>query len=128
MKKKIQVALLAAAALSLLVSVAYGEEEVARNPFRLTEVIRQQGIGTAGGSSHLPDRMPLLSLKGYIEGENGMTAAILEVQGMGAYPVRSGDTLSLSTGQQNIPLTVREIRNLQAVVSVGAQGTEILVR
>lgn len=108
------------------------QKESGRNPFSDTDLIQKQAeqrvMGMVTPSSRLPEGVPNLLLRGYIEGEDKRPAALLEVHGVGTYIVRDGDTLSLHAGQQNILLKIREVRNQSAIVTVGMRGQEIVVR
>lgn len=107
-------------------------ERSERNPFSETEVIQkkagQRKSGTAPLPPKLPEGMPTLALRGYIEGPEAVSAALLEVQGFGVYLIRPGDLLNLHSGQQNIILRIEEIGHLNAVVAVGSRGPVIVVR
>lgn len=108
------------------------KEDTGRNPFSDTELIykeaEQQRMGSVSVTSKLPEGIPNLLLRGYIEGNNKKSAALIEIQGSGVYVVHEGDSLNLHSGQQNILLKVREIRNMNAIVGVGVRGQEIIVR
>lgn len=108
-------------------------EKSERNPFSETEVIQKKaGQRKSGGTAPLPPKlpegMPTLALRGYIEGPEAVSAALLEVQGFGVYLIRPGDLLNLHSGQQNIILKIEEIGHLNAVVAVGSRGPVIVVR
>lgn len=108
------------------------KEDTGRNPFSDTELIHreaeQKRMGPVSVTSKLPEGIPNLLLRGYIEGNNKKSAALLEIQGSGVYVIHEGDSLNLHSGQQNILLKVREIRNMNAIVGVGVRGQEIIVR
>lgn len=128
MKQKIRFAMLTAGVIMLLAPSAFAET---RNPFGESKFLKQlmKAEPSLTPSGPRPsDSRPALFLRGYIEGADGTAAAILEVQGEGVYPVRKGDTLSLSAGQSNSKLTVHEIKKMMAVVSFGEHGPRIVVR
>lgn len=131
MKKQIRFPLLMAAVIMLLAPSAFGEVKATRDPFGeskfLKQLMKAEPSLTPSGP-RLSDSKPALFLRGYIEGADGTTAAILEVRGEGVYPVRKGDILSLSPGQSTTRLIVHEIKNMTAVVSFGEQGPRIVVR
>ena len=108
------------------------QKESGRNPFSDTELIykeaEQKRMGSVSVTSKLPEGIPNLLLRGYIEGNNKRSAALLEIQGSGVYVVHEGDSFNLHSGPQNILLKVREIRNMNAIVGVGVRGQEIIVR
>lgn len=116
------------------VSAGQPADGTGRNPFSETDPIQKQGLrrrsatAPSPAAAKLPEGFPKLILKGYIEGSDGTTAALLEVQGAGLYVVREGGTFSLHAGQQNIPVRVREIRHLGAVILVGTQDVVVVVR
>jgi hypothetical protein len=128
MKQKMSLSLLTAAAFLLLAPAAFAETH---DPFGeskfLKQLMKADPSATPSGPRASESR-PALFLRGYIEGADGTTAAILEIQGEGVYPVRKGDILSLSAGQSNGKLTVHEIKKMTAVVSFGEHGPRIVVR
>ncbi|MCG3117793.1 MAG: hypothetical protein LLH30_19150 [Candidatus Manganitrophus sp. SA1] len=106
-------------------------EKSERNPFSETEVIQKKAEQRKSNSPlppKLPEGMPNLALRGYIEGPDAVSAALLEVQGFGVYLIRPGDLLNLHSGQQNIVLKIEKIGYLNAVVAVGSRGPVIVVR
>lgn len=108
------------------------QKDSGRNPFSDTGLIykeaEQQRMGSVSATSRLPEGVPNLLLRGYIEGEDRRSAALIEIQGAGVYVVHEGDSLNVHSGRQNIQLKVREIRNMNAIVGVGVRGQEIIVR
>jgi hypothetical protein len=107
-------------------------ERSERNPFSETEAIQKKVIqrksNTAPLLPKLPEGMPTLALRGYIEGPDAVSAALLEVQGFGVYLIRPGDLLNLYSGQQSIVLRIEEIGQMNAVVAVGSRGPVLVVR
>ncbi len=108
------------------------QKDSGRNPFSDTDLIQKEAekriMGGITPPSRLPEGIPNLMLRGYIEGNGKKSAALLEIQGTDVYIVHEGDSLNLHSGLQNILLKVREIRNMNLILGVGVRGQEIIVR
>lgn len=101
-----------------------------RNPFSTGGPVLKQGTRETpppAPAARIPEGMPGLTLRGYIEGSDGTAAALLEAQGAGLFVVRKGMVLSLNTGKQTIFLRIQELRDLAAVVLIEGQGPGMVV-
>ncbi|GAB6071118.1 hypothetical protein JCM30760_22150 [Thiomicrorhabdus hydrogeniphila] len=72
--------------------------------------------------------VPKLTLRGLILKSEHEKAAILEVEGLGTYVVREGDTVSIPSGGMNNVIKVTEIGRLSLLIEVGKLGEVIVVR
>ena len=72
--------------------------------------------------------VPKLTLRGLILKSEDEKAAILEVEGLGTYVVREGDTVSIPSGGMNNVIKVTQIDRLSLLIEVGKLGEVIVVR
>jgi len=110
------------------VALSSGENRVSpmRNPFVDRPAAQFQDHGVSSRS--LPAGVPRLNLRGYIENEDGSPMALLDVEGYTLYVVRTGDTISLRSGQQMIQLIVERIFNSKMQVRIGKTGPTMEVQ
>ncbi|MDP2683008.1 MAG: hypothetical protein Q8P28_09455 [Deltaproteobacteria bacterium] len=90
------------------------------DPFVTTEQIKQ--------SVQQKGEIPLMQLKGLIEGVDRSPVALLDIQGFGIYIVHREDTISLQYPRQNIVLRIKDIVNNSVIVDVGTLGRVMVVR
>jgi len=112
-----------------------------RDPFALTNQLVRQDLkrGEASGNQ-MSNRnynftrlsssveVPKLTLRGLILKSEHEKAAILEVEGLGTYVVREGDTVSIPSGGMNNVIKVTQIDRLSLLIEVGKLGEVIVVR
>lgn len=118
---------------------AYPED---RDPFALTSRLIRQDTAPKNTNSVHPEQdraysftrlktgvnVPKLTLRGLILKSEKEKAAILEVEGMGTYVVREGDTISIPDGGFNNVIKVTQIDRLSLLIEVGKLGEVIIVR
>ncbi len=119
---------------------AYPED---RDPFALTHRLVKQkpiendarrGAGESNTRSYSFTRLntgidvPKLSLRGLVRKSAQDKAAILEVEGLGTYVVREGDTITIPSGGFNNVIKVTQIDRLSLLIEVGKLGEVIVVR
>lgn len=108
-------------------SVAYGL--AGRDPFAITPVMTEnrqnasgQGVGFVPLSGNV--RIPNMRLKGIITGSGQQPlTALLEIDGLGVFVVREGDTVGLQgVGNTGDVILVESISRLSLVVRTGSYG------
>lgn len=117
---------------------AYPED---RDPFALTNRLirqdtspKQKNVNTEQDRAYSFTRLktgvkvPKLTLRGLILKSKKEKAAVLEVEGMGTYVVREGDTISIPDGGFNNVIKVTQIDRLSLLIEVGKLGEVIIVR
>jgi len=103
---------------------------VSRDPFATTEVIRQSQQNSSAGIQFLPMAsargLPEMRLKGLVnKGSSKDMAALLEIEGMGVFVVREGDTVGLNAmrrNQSNEVIQIESIKGLSLIVRYGVLG------
>lgn len=103
---------------------------VNRDPFAVTEVIRQSQKKGGAGIQFLPlsssQGLPEMRLKGLVnKGSSQDMAALLEIEGMGVLVVREGDTVGLNAirrNQSNEVIQIESIKGLSLIVRYGVLG------
>ena len=122
----------------------YGLSEVVRDqerdPFALTSRMRNLIPSQRASGENSTDsayefqrlstgvKVPKLKLKGLIVKSEVDKAAVLDIQGLGSYVVREGDTLSIPDGSVNNVIKVTKIDRLSLMIEVGKLGEVIIVR
>lgn len=104
-------------------------EDAERDPFAASDRMR----GGAGDRSRFvpadaPPALPGLSLRGYVEDEEGKSVALLEVDGTTTYLVRKDDTVSLPRAGSNLVMRVVQVTNLELHVEIGELKRVVVVR
>ena len=73
--------------------------------------------------------VPTMRLRGLIDNDKeNKLAALLEVDGLGVFVVREGDTIGLQGVGSNSVLLIEQISNLSLVVKAGHVGQRFIVR
>jgi hypothetical protein len=103
-----------------------------RDPFEtspeMLDEARRRGTAAEFLADEDPDDTPELRLRGFVEGEDGQSVALLEVGGKDVYIVRKDDTVSLHTGRRSVVLRVMEVGHLRLVVELGRLRRAVVVR
>jgi hypothetical protein len=104
-------------------------DEPERDPFAASDRMRE-GAGDRSRfvPTEAPPALPGLALRGYVEDEEGITVALLEVEGKNTYLVRKDDTVSLPRAGQNLVMRVIEVTNLELHVEIGELRRVVVVR
>ena len=105
-----------------------------RNPFAPTErVLTAREGGRLDTQLTLQPlekatKLPKMHLRGVIHDEQNKLAALLELEGVGVYVVREGDTVGLyEAGSDNV-IQIQKINRLNLLVKAGSIGQIIVVR
>jgi hypothetical protein len=100
--------------------------EPKRDPFAPSERMRDGNERFVARDA--PGVLPKLELRGYIEGADGKTVALLEVEGKRVYLVRKDDTVSLPQGGGSLVMRVVAITNLELRVELGELRRVVVIR
>jgi hypothetical protein len=103
-----------------------------RDPFAITEEMVRGDPSLYASLDFLVDEkpkftVPAMTIKGLIMGEDGLYAAVLDIEGYGEKVVRKGDTIGLQ-GSGDAAIRIKEITRLQIIVEAGKVGKVIVVR
>lgn len=105
------------------------EGEPERDPFAPSDRMREDPSNRSRFvPADAPPALPGLSLRGYIEDEEGKAVALLEVDGALTYLVRKDDTVSLPRAGQNLVMRVIALTNLELHVEIGELRRVVVVR
>jgi len=105
-----------------------------RNPFAATgRILTELRAGSAAARYEFrtldgPLALPRMSLKGLLHHAGGEIAALLEIERLGVFIVREGDTVGLHELDPEAVIRVREINRLNLVVEAGSLGHILIVR
>lgn len=98
------------------------------DPFQVSSLMRQRAyLQSQGGMQFVaaPNaKTPTMTLKGLVN----KNLALLEIQGVGTYMVRQGDSLSFNKGGENLVIKIEKIDSLSLNVKVGTLQEVIVVR
>lgn len=105
----------------------------ARDPFAMTPELANAGAAPQTHLRFTPApaldvKLPRMSLKGMIRGQEGDVAALLDIAGNGVHMVRVNDTISLHGIGRDVVVQVKAIDHLSLVIEVGSLGQVIIVR
>lgn len=101
------------------------------DPFVTTDQIMhaaQQKGEHAFSAMQSAQNMPLIQLKGLIEGADKPPIALLDIQGFGIYLIHAGDAISLQSQKQNMVLRIKNITGNSVLVDTGTPGQIVVVR
>jgi hypothetical protein len=101
----------------------------ARNdPFQISYLMRQRAYRLSQGGAQFVAapgaKTPAMVLKGLVNKK----LALLEIQGVGIYMVREGDSLSFNNSGENLVIKIDKIDSLSLNVKVGTLQEVIVVR
>ena len=99
-------------------------QEPERDPFCPPPGLRQ----TEGDRRGMVTGLPRMDLRGWVEDGEGVSLALLEVDGEGTIVVREGEELRLRLAHSGVHLRVREIGPRGVVLEVGEERDEVVVR
>jgi len=124
----------AIAALPAALSSPPSRREDTRNPFaataRILDALQSGAASARYGFRTLdaPVSLPRMSLKGLLHHAGGEVAALLEIERLGVFIVREGDTVGLHELDPEAVIRVREINRLNLVLEAGSLGRILIVR
>lgn len=106
---------------------------ITRDPFAMTPELANAGAAPQTHLRFTPApaldvKLPRMSLKGMIRGQEGDVAALLDIAGNGVHMVRVNDTISLHGIGRDVVVQVKAIDHLSLVIEVGSLGQVIIVR
>lgn len=99
-------------------------QEPERDPFRPPPDLREAEGQRQGAISGLPR----MNLRGWVQDGDGVSLALLEIDGEGTIVVREGEELRLHLAGTGVPLRIREIGPRGLVLEVGEERDEVVVR
>ena len=106
-----------------------------RDPFTTSELMisetgRLSSGGEAGGRGFIPNmgigQAPKMKLKGFINNKHAL--ALLEIVGVGTYPVRKGDEIDLRIYGYNNVIKIVDVNELSVRIKTGTINQELVVR
>lgn len=98
----------------------------ARDPFAETELMLQ-GLGGFQGGDIAAGRMPNLRLRGLARNGRDGGVALLEIEGVGTFMLRPGETVTLRNEQSPLTLRLKRINAASIEVEAG-QAQQVVVR
>jgi len=106
-------------------------DERERDPFETSPLMAEKA-GAEGGPRFVPGRegdpLPRISLRGFLQVAGKAPAALVEIEGIGVFLVRAGDTISVPVAGRSSVLRVERIDDLSVHVAVGSLGQLLVVR
>lgn len=104
-----------------------------RNPFAPTRQVATARRGGLPGELTLQPlqnavKLPKMRLRGVVNDGANQLAALLELEGIGVYVVREGDTVGLYEAGSNHVIQIQKINRLNLLVKAGSVGQIIVVR
>jgi len=105
-----------------------------RDPFTTSELMQSEvgrlTDGSAGGRGFIASpgigQTPKMKLKGFINNKRAL--ALLEVVGVGTYPVRKGDEIDLRIYGFNSVIKIVDVDGLSVRIKTGTINQELVVR
>lgn len=98
------------------------------DPFQTSYLMRQRAYRQSQGGAQFVAapgaKTPAMVLKGLVNKK----LALLEIQGVGIYMVREGDSLSFNNNGENLVIKIDKIDSLSLNVKVGTLQEVIVVR
>ncbi len=105
-----------------------------RDPFTTSELMQAEvgrlSDGSASGRGFIASpgigQTPKMKLKGFINNKQAM--ALLEIVGIGTYPVRKGDEIDLRIYGLNSVIKIVDVDGLSVRIKTGTINQELVVR